>query len=192
MAIYYNSDTNTRYGLKGLAKAGLSTNYSNIHVLNSIAPLYDSFTQQISDSGNVEEVDGSYFVVWTIEDRDLGEAKKDMKLALAKIRYTKEVNGTETSDGTKVLTDRESQATTNAIYSALVNNLISSTQWKSPEDWTSVTSAELLPIVTALNVHVSKAFSAEQTVSAAIDASTTSNELRAINLNADFETAYLA
>ena len=50
----------------------------------------------------------------------------------------------------------------------------------------------MLPIVTALNEHVSKSFGAEQAVSAAIDAATTVDGLRAINLLADFDSAYSA
>ena len=194
MAIYYDTTTNTRYGLKGLAGAGLTPDHSTVHVLDTTMPTYDRLTQQITDSGNVEETDGRYFVVWTIGDRDLDDAKKDMKSVLAEIRYNKEIGGTETGgdNSVKVLTDRESQASTNSVYNALVNDLISSTQWKTPDGWTSVTSTELLPIATALNEHVSKAFGAEQTVSASIDDATSADDLRAINLSADFETAYTA
>ncbi len=193
MAIYYDSDNNKRYGSKSLLKAKLSLNNPNVHILNAVSPSYDALTQQVSDSGTVEQKDdGSYHIVWTIEDRDLDEAKKDMKLTLAEIRYNKEISGAETTDGVKILTDRQNQSITNSVYSSLVNNIISSTKWKSPTGWIEVTAAELLPIVTALNEHISKSFEAEHTVSVAIDNAESCDDLRAINLQADFDSAYLA
>lgn len=192
MAIYYDTVSQKRYGKNSLAKAGLSSNLANVHELIAVPPIYDILTQQYSDSNLVEEKDGVYFVVYNIEDRDLDEAKKDMKEVLAKIRYKKEISGTETADGIKIITDRESQSSTNSVYNALANGIITSTQWKSPTGWILVTATELLPIVTALNEHVSKCFIAEQIVSAAIDAASDGDELRQINLNADFDTAYSA
>lgn len=192
MAIYYDSTSGLRHGKASLARAGLSINNDNIHeVINEIVS-YDPLTQIAFDTGGVEERDGSYFVVWTIEDRNIDEIKKEMKSSLANIRYEKEISGTETTDGTKVLTNRESQASINSIYNALANSVISSTQWKTPTGWVEVTTTEMLPIVTALNEHVSKSFGAEQTVSSAIDAALTVDDLRAINLLADFDSAYSA
>ena len=190
MAIYYDTVSQKRYGKASLAKAGLSTNNDNIYEVIDENASYDPLTQIALDSGEVEERNGFYFVKWTIENRNIDEIKKEMKAALANIRYEKEISGTETADGTKVLTNRESQASTNFIYNALVNNVIVSTQWKSPNGWVEVTATEMLSIVTALNEHISNCFEAEQTVSTAIDSATTVNDLRAINLNADFETAY--
>ena len=192
MAIYYDTVSQKRYGKTSLAKAGLSINSDNIHEVINETVSYDPLTQIAFDSGGVEERDGSYFVIWAIEDRNIDEIKKEMKASLANIRYEKEINGTETADGIKVLTNRESQASTNSVYNALANGIITSTQWKSPTGWILVTATELLPIVTALNEHVSKCFIAEQIVSAAIDAASDGDELRQINLNADFDTAYSA
>lgn len=192
MAIYYDSTSGLRHGKGSLARAGLSINSDNIHEVTSETVSYDPLTQIAFDSGGAEERDGSYFVVWTIEDRNIDEIKEEMKSSLANIRYEKEINGTETADGTKVLTNRESQASTNSIYNALANSVITSTQWKTVTGWVEVTTTEMLPIVTALNEHVSKSFGAEQTVSSAIDAATTVDDLRAINLVADFDSAYSA
>jgi hypothetical protein len=190
MAIYYDTSAQKRYGKLGLAKAGLSISSENVVELNVQHPDFDRRFEQYSDTGEVQVIDGAYFVKYLVEDRDLEEVKKELKPEVAALRYEKEIEGTTLEDGTKVLTDRDTQAAANNVYTALANGIIATANWKGPEGWTTVTAETFLPIITAISAHVKKCFDAEFATIEAIDALATMDEIKAFNYQQSFDTSY--
>jgi hypothetical protein len=190
MAIYYDTSAQKRYGKLGLLKAGLNISNENIVELNVQHPDFDSRFEQYSDTGEIQEIDGAHFVKYLVEDRDLEEVKKELKPKVAALRYEKEIEGTTLEDGTKILTDRDTQAAANNVYTALANGIITTANWKGPEGWTTVTTETFLPIITAISAHVKKCFDAEFATLEAIDALTTMDEMRAFSYHQPFDDSY--
>jgi len=190
MAIYYNTVTKKRYGTVGLAKAGLKPSNSSIVELKVQHPDFNPFFEQYSDTGEAEVINDEYFVKYLVEDRDLEEVKKDIRPSITMFRYDKEIEGTTLEDGTKVLTDRDTQAAANNVYTALTNGIIATANWKGPEGWTTVTAESFLPIITAISTHVKKCFDAEFSTLEALNALTTMDEIKAFNYQQTFDDSY--
>ena len=190
MAIYYNTVTKKRYGTVGLAKVGLKPSHNDVVELNIQQPNYNPFFEQYSDTGDVEISDGQYFVKYLVEDRDLEEVKNDVKPSIAFFRYEKEIEGTTLEDGTKVLTDRDTQAAANNVYTALANGIVDTANWKGPEGWTTVTAESFLPIITAISTHVKKCFDAEFNTLEALNSLTTMDEMKAFDYQQVFNNLY--
>lgn len=190
MAIYYDTSAQKRYGKLGLVKAGLNISDENVVELSVQYPDFDPRFEQYSDTGDVEISDGQYVVKYLVEDRDLEEVKKELKPEIAILRYEKEIEGTTLEDGTKVLTDRDTQAAANNVYTALANGIITTANWKGPEGWTTVTTETFLPIITAISTHVKKCFDAEFATLEALRALTTMDEMKAFDYHQSFDDSY--
>jgi hypothetical protein len=187
MAIFYDTTTQTRYGRLGLAKAGLNRSSPNIVELEIQSPNYNSKYEQYFDTGEVEVIDGKYFVKYLVEDRDLEEVKNELKVAIATVRYNTEIAGTTLEDGTKVLTDRDTQAAANNVYTALSNGFITNANWKNPEGWTTVTSESFLPIISAISDHVKACFDIEFNLVETLNSITEMSDLKAFEYTQAFE-----
>lgn len=88
---------------------------------------------------------------------------KQMQLArIAESRYALEVGGIELPDGTKIKTDRESQAQLSSAFTSLSGALIPDTPWKAVTGWVNVTLAQIQPIAAAVATHVRACFAAER------------------------------
>lgn len=116
--------------------------------------------------------------------------KPELLQALADYRFEVETAGLTLGNGMKILTDRESQAQLSNTYSDLKNGLIPDTDLKAIGSWELVTLEQMLPIATALAAHRRACFRGERVLKAAIENATTLALQAAINIRADFATAY--
>tara|TARA_Y100000588_G_scaffold387078_1_gene484056 strand:- start:19158 stop:19814 length:657 start_codon:yes stop_codon:yes gene_type:complete len=106
---------------------------------------------------------------------------------LAAHRYQVETGGITLPDGSRIHTDRGSQAQLASAYQSLTQPFVASIDWKGPDGWVNVTEVELRPIAEAVAKHVQGCFTAERRVSEQqIDAASTVDDLVAIDLEAAF------
>lgn len=117
-----------------------------------------------------------------VEPTTLGTAKQAKKDELAAWRYLKETQGI-TLGGTLVRTDRESQAQLTSAYVSLKNGLGESVRWKDATGtWVPMTLAEIEPVAAAVFSYVQSCFSHEETLSNLVDAASTVDEVKAIEV----------
>lgn len=97
------------------------------------------------------------------------ESAKAQKLAeLAAWRYEMEIAGINVA-GSKIKTDRESQATLTGAFISLSQGLAASIDWKADGgQWVTLTLAEITPIAQAVVAHVQACFTAEKALAAEI------------------------
>lgn len=97
------------------------------------------------------------------------ERAQAMKLAeLADWRYSMETGGINVA-GTKIKTDRESQATLTGAFISLSQGLATTIDWKADGgQWVTLTLAEITPIAQAVVAHVQACFTAEKALVAEI------------------------
>lgn len=125
-----------------------------------------------------------------IQPPSLDYLREQMKTELATIRFVRETAGVTLPDGSKVLTDRESQAQVNSAYTTLRDGMVDTADFKGANGWVTVTLAEITPIAKAVAKHVQPCFTAERRVSEQqIDAAETLDALLAIDLEAAFAAA---
>lgn len=131
--------------------------------------------------GVLREIDADEWASLTEDWRDtiLGR--------LADYRFSVETGGVEMPDGTRVLTDRESQAQLSSAYQSLSQPFVDSIDWKAAGGWVTVTETELRPIAQAVARHVQSCFTAERRVSETIASATSAEVLVAINWRGQFD-----
>ena len=113
--------------------------------------------------------------------------KAQVKANAAAARYFRETGGLTLPNGTKIKTDRESQAQLASVYSSLKSGLIADTSWKLADGtWAPVTLAQIEPIVAAVAQYVRSCFDAEKDHNELIDSLDTVEELYAYDVNADW------
>jgi len=192
--LYYDKEKNKTYNERSLNREGKSPNDPSVFPLYKVIPSYNYNTQYLNVTSSVEKVEGEnyYKYVYEILDRPIGVARDNLTKHLSSIRYNHEVSGTTTDTGVEVLTDRNSQSMTLNAYQSLATGLIAETEWKSPDGWITVTTADLEPIASAVADHVRKCFTAERSVADMIGAAETVDELTPMNLVEEFESAYSA
>lgn len=95
--------------------------------------------------------------------------RQQLRDLAAQQRFIVETGGI-TIDGSRIQTDRESQAQLGSAYTSLKNGLIADTPWKSADGWVPVTLAEIEPIATVVAAFVRACFVAERVHHDAIDA----------------------
>lgn len=118
--------------------------------------------------------------IYNAEPKPIDTVKNELKAIVASQRYTKEISGIEIN-GSKILTDRESQAQLNGAYVSLKNNLVTSIDWKTSNgDWVALTLAEIEPMAIAVSTHVQSCFTEEKNKCVEIDLATTLAELKVI------------
>lgn len=108
-----------------------------------------------------------------IQPPSLDHLRGQLKAELATIRFAEEIAGVTLPDGSKVRTDRESQAQLSSAYQSLTQPFVDSIDWKSGSGWITVTQTELEPIARAVAQHVQRCFSAERRVAERIESSET-------------------
>jgi len=124
-----------------------------------------------------EVYDDKVVATYTIAERDFeaeAEAEKQRRIDaiadLAAYRYEVETSGITLPDGTRVLTDRESQGQLANAYQSLSQPFVDAIDWKAPSGWVTVTEPELRPIAQAVARHVQACFATERRVSEQIEA----------------------
>lgn len=152
-------------------------------------PAHNRLTHSAARLTPVRNAEGQLMQAWEISVKPLPLLRADMLSALADYRYQVETGGITLPDGTRIKTEREDQAMTNAAYSSLKNGLVSSTEWKSANGWLTVTLTELEPVATVLARHVAASFGAERDVAEQIKQSDLP-ALLALDLRGAFNAAY--
>lgn len=118
---------------------------------------------------------------------ELTEQRRKVRLQeLADHRWRIETGGVELPDGTRILTDRESQAQVNSAYTTLREDFITTADFKGENGWVLITLAEITPIAKAVARHVQPCFTAERRVGEKIKAAEDAEALHAINIAGEF------
>ncbi|UYF99337.1 DUF4376 domain-containing protein [Halomonas sp. GD1P12] len=124
-----------------------------------------------------------------VQPPTLDYLRDQLKARLAEHRHTVETGGMELPNGSRVHTDRESQAQLTGAYQTLVTPFVESIDWKGPDGWITVTETELRPIAQAVALHVQGCFKAERRVSEQITAAEDAEALYAIDIAQAFGEA---
>lgn len=124
-----------------------------------------------------------------IEPPSLDYLREQLKTRLAAVRFDTETGGVALADGSRVLTDRESQAQLSSAYQSLIQPFVDSIDWKAATGWVTVTEPELRPIAQAVARHVQGCFTAERRVSEQVETAGTAEELVAIDVETAFSDA---
>lgn len=113
----------------------------------------------------------------------LAEAITEKLAALSALRYTKETAGINVG-GSKIKTDRESQAALTGAYTTLKNNLLQSIDWKADGGaWVSLALAQVEPMAQAVAAHVQACFTREKAHAQAIAGLTTVAQVDAYDIS---------
>lgn len=153
---------------------------------------------EFNDTGTVLITNAqiNYSSVWlanTLEEAEalaVGLNKPDLHAELASHRFDFETGGLRLPNGLQIRTDRESQAQLGNAYTILKGGLIPDTDWKALNGWQVVTLAEIEPIAKAVAAHVRGCFRGERAVEQMIDAATTLEDIRAIDITEQFYAHY--
>lgn len=121
-----------------------------------------------------------------IEPPTLDYLRNQLTGRLADVRFAIETAGVELPDGSRIRTDRESQAQINSAYTTLRDGMVDAADFKGANGWVAITLTEITPIATAVARHVQPCFTAERRVSEQIEAAGTAEELVAIDLEGAF------
>ena len=112
--------------------------------------------------------------------KTLADIKADAAQKIASSRYALETAGIDFY-GTRIKTDRESQATLNSAMTAVARNPLLEIDWKGDGGWAKLGKAEVEAISDAVIAHVQSCFSAERAKLVALEALTTAAEVRAFD-----------
>lgn len=130
-----------------------------------------TFTQTIGTA--------SYVVV----DKPIDLVRQELKAVAASARWNKEEAGTKvTIQGTEVTVDTKRGSRDIFVQQYLLLPEGSTTNWKFPEGWLTLTKSDLGACVAAGAAHVQSAFDWEAGIVAQIDAAQTLTELDAIEI----------
>lgn len=150
-------------------------------------PGHNSLTHAVTERMPVRTDDGKLAQTWEVSLKPLTTLRRDMIQALADHRWRIETGGVTLPNGSRILTDRESQAQLTSAYQSLSMPFVESIEWKAADGWVTVTEAELHPIAQAVAQHVQGCFKAERQVSEQIAAAEDAETLHAINIRQAFE-----
>ncbi len=123
----------------------------------------------------------------SLEPPSLDYLRDQLKSALAAHRFDIETGGVTLPDGSRILTDRESQAQLTSAFQTLTQPFVGEIDWKGPDGWVTVTETELRPIAQAVAQHVQSCFKAERQVSELIDTAADAEALYGIDIAGAFE-----
>lgn len=110
----------------------------------------------------------------------LAETKAAKLAELAEARWGAETGGLTLPDGTRIKTDRESQALlTGAALSAKIDQE-TPIEWKGANGWVVLTPQEVLQVAGLVRQHVQACFSRERALAGLVDEATTIEEVLAV------------
>ena len=121
---------------------------------------------------------------------NLAKFKAQKLSELAAHRYSVETQGAALASGAMIATTRAHQAQLNSVFTTLSANIVPSVSFKSPEGFSTATLQSLRPLYETVVKHVQKAFSVEATIDTAVRAATDIEALKAMDVRADFNTAW--
>lgn len=116
-----------------------------------------------------------------IVDLPLDQVKTNAKARLAAWRFAQETNGTTLPDGTKLLTDRDTQDALNRILNSLDRGLVTPpVTYKGVDGWGELSKAQLTAIAGVVATHVQTCWAAERDASDQVDAAASLDAVRSI------------
>ena len=158
---------------------------------NAIPP-YHTFQAPPEQDGHYAMMCGGWILVegekpvWppVAPEPTLDQVKEDYLSQLANRRWVAEEAGTTVND-MQVLTDRETQSKLTAAYvKAVQDNTYVIESWKFATGvFVTLSAQNIIDMANAVEAHVQACFNNEAIISATIMASTTTEELYAININ---------
>lgn len=137
-----------------------------------------------------EELAGPYYtyngntatMTYTKVDRKLDDVKGSYKQLAAAARYTRETSGTSATVGDSTIS-LATDVASRANYLNLLNTVGEGTiNYKTNGVFVALNATDLQALVDAVNTHVQDAFNWEKGILDQIDAATSIEELKAINL----------
>lgn len=149
-------------------------------VLEAAAPIGIWLTAD-PDVQLVEVGQGGSFTPTPPPTPTLASVKADKLAHIAFWRFAQEVGGV-TVGVTRILTDRESQATVSNAFTSLTAGLITHVDWKSASGFVSLGLPEITAIAQAVAQHVQACFTAESLLVAEVEAATTIEQVEAIEV----------
>ena len=160
-------------------------------VLPSLKPEHDALTQTVVRREPTEDGDG-FHEAWAVLDKTFDAIKSDVIALLADLRWQRETGGIEVG-GLPVRTDRETQGSISRARQSFKEGDLTSVRWKlSDAQRITLGEAQLDGIAGAVTAHVAACFDAEGDVADLVFAAADIAALTAIDINAEFETAYTA
>jgi hypothetical protein len=158
----------------------------NVTILNESDKPECGAYETVIDSG-FHIVDGKYYKTYEKigilpEDESsfqsfLENEKANLKKEIAARRYNREVSGIILPNGTKIQTDRESQAQLNGAYTGLKNGFINKTWWKNENGWNELSLEDIEPVAKIVAEYVSGCFLYEKLHIDMIDEISTKEDL---------------
>lgn len=156
------------------------------------APAHNPITHSAARRKPVRDNAGRLVQAWEIMPRSFDAVKEALVASLADHRWQRETGGLDLPTGQTIGTSREAQAQISNALMSLQGGLIASVDWKSGGAWVALTLEQFAPMAAAVANHVQRCFAAEKVVSDLIELAETVEELAAIDIKAEFETAYSA
>ena len=154
------------------------------------APPHNTLTHAASKRWPVRDDAGRLVQAWEIEPRSFEAVKATLIEQLAELRWTRETGGLQLPTGQTIATSREAQGQISGALMSLQGGLIKSVDWKSGDEWVTLTLEQFAPMAAAVANHVQRCFAAEKAVTDLIGAAIEVDELAGIELAAEFEAAY--
>ena len=154
----------------------ISANSADFVQCGTTPPVFDA--QQlvwITEDGNRYSAPLGYYTVTDDADNNpevLAALKVQLSAAVTHLRYTKEVAGV-VINGSRVNTDRESQATIAGAKCYVDLNPSATVDWKGEDGWVTLTKDAVYGLATAVGNYVQGLFTAEKNHLLAIEALTT-------------------
>lgn len=102
----------------------------------------------------------------------------DLKVSTADIRFAVEIGGISMPDGTKIKTDRESQAIIGGILIRMEKNPELTLDFKTASGWSTMDKALAEAVADAVAAHVQACFSREKAIDVALDAAADSGDFK--------------
>lgn len=179
-------DISQRYTIPPIAP---ETNYLDLGegieifpVINTDVPAYDPFYEQLAGpfyTYNNNEASAIYNAVPV----SLDMSKAALKQVVTDNRYKKEQAGIKlTIQGNEITIDTARGSRDIFLQTYATMGETETINWKFPEMWISVTSTDMALIVSSGKAHIQTCFNWELSTHTAIDAATTVEELKAIDL----------
>lgn len=121
------------------------------------------------ETGSVDDGTACPYLTTLVDDPNVVEARLEavrvrLREDLESHRFKVETGGVVMADGSRILTDRESQSQLSNAFHSLKDGVVTTVDWKGPDGWVEVTEVELRPIAEVAAKHVQVAFTAERTV----------------------------
>lgn len=125
----------------------------------------------------------------TVVDLSVEQCKDAMRAVLASNRYEVEVGGITLDNGVTIDTDRQTRPNLLAEYVMATANPAHTVTWKTSSGFITLDADTVIGIALMARAHVADCFRREGVVAEIIENCTTLDELRALDLTAEWDAA---